>query len=82
MTENWLLVADEKNSKCDSAKLDELDWTHWYSDDFFAPIYLHVGRKSDISTHRVYPKKKRIVGLAFRSGKLHWIQGEDTGKKK
>ena len=77
--DNWYKINDDKNSSCGSAELKSLDWSFWFSDDFFQPIYVHVGRASDKTTHRVFPKKKKIIGLAYKNGELHWIQkGQST----
>jgi hypothetical protein len=74
MIEGWFKINDPKNSDCDSCELSKLDWDFWFSDDFFKPLYIHVGRKIDNTTHRVYPKKKDIIGLAYKNKDLYWIQ--------
>lgn len=71
----WLRVSSERNSSS-TGMLNDLDWTEWWTDNFFAPIYLHVPHKDkeDGAIHRVYPRcQSKKVRLGMRKGVLYWI---------
>jgi len=72
-------VALPRNSLCSTARLADLDWSNWFTDDG----YLHVRRAHpkldgphDETWHRVFPRPLRgyrCDRLSFKSGKLHWL---------
>jgi len=62
-----------RNSKCSSAKLSDLDWSNWWTDDSNDHHYLHVVRACDDTVHRVWCKhhpKPRIKSL---NGTIYWL---------
>lgn len=67
-------VDSPRYSTCGSCMLNALDFSTWYTDNFFAPLYLHVAGP-DESFHRVYPRKRKgyTVRLAAEANRLRWI---------
>lgn len=71
----WRRVSSERNSSS-TGLLAELDWSEWWTDSTFAPLYLHVPHKDrdEGCIHRVYPRcQNKNVRLGMRKGILYWI---------
>jgi hypothetical protein len=69
-----LLVANPKNSQCNSAKLKDLDWDRgWWTDDSFGMHYLHVYHKDGETIHRVYCRHCQQPRIEHKRGKLYWL---------
>lgn len=73
MNKSWKPVLNRNNSECSTAKLKDLDFTSFYTDRFFAPIYIHAYRKSDDTFHRVFSKDKTVINVGMENGNLFWI---------
>lgn len=73
-----LLVTSPRNSVCGSARLADLDWSEWWTDNWGVPgvLYLFVAGP-DGSAHRVYCKHTETPRLAMRGGKLYWLVKRD-----
>lgn len=71
-----------RNSRCNSAAIDRLDFTRWHTDGgTIHDLYLHVPRKQeDGTTHRVFPRA--IAGYACRrlemtKTRLYWLYDKE-----
>jgi hypothetical protein len=70
----FLSVTSKANSKCNSAKLSDLDWGRgWWTDDSFGMHYLHVHHKDGETIHRVYCRHAQQPRLQCKAGKLYWL---------
>lgn len=79
----------ERHSLCGSARLRDLDWTHWFTDGGIHTgltgsvhvLYLHVRRiqtDEGATWHRVHPRRPRgyeecSVRLLLEAGVLYWL---------
>ena len=68
----WLAVRSVRNSRCGTARLPELDWSHWRTDASCGMHYLHVPDERGI-WHTVTCCHSQTPRLGLRRGKLHWI---------
>lgn len=74
-------VDSEANSSCESASLEDLDWSTWWMDNSYGMIYIHVRDKRERDAwHRVYCRKSETPRLACRDGALYWLVS-DSGEK-
>jgi len=78
------LVNNRRNSEC-AMKLDQLDWSRWFTDHSFGMaygmVYLHVSGP-DESWQRVYCRHTDQPRLKFEHGQLYWIIPDDPGVPK
>lgn len=73
LNSNWRLIASSQFSDS-SARLADLDFSNFWTDRFFAPLYLHVAHKTDGTVHRVFPRETlNATGVALQDGKLYWV---------
>jgi len=70
MKSSWLKVNSTKNSKCDTAKLVDLDFTVW---ELLWPGSIKVQEKKTRKFHIVYIKHPRQHVRLAVSGDLYWI---------
>lgn len=76
-------VRSPRNSKCTTAKLTDLDFSEWWTDDSIPGcVYLHVPRRSDDTVHRVRCKHGKRVRLMMRKGVLCWLWEKKTPARK
>lgn len=69
-----VLITSPRNSRCNTAKLSQLDWQRgWWTDDSFGMHYLHVYHKDGETIHRVYCKHCEQPRIEQRRGKLYWL---------
>lgn len=64
-------VNSDIHSLC-AVSLDELDWSHWFTDGSHGELYLHVYGLDD-SIQRVYCRHSKTPRLSFTDGKLYWV---------
>ena len=71
-----------RNSMCGSARLADLDWSHWWTDGSSGELYLHVRRlhpdldgteEADATWHRVFCRQTDRPRLTVIAGKLFWL---------
>ena len=67
------LVNSSKNSVCESARIKDLDFTRFRTDDSFERFYLHVHHKTEDTIHRVYCKHCDHPMIEMEDNKLYWI---------
>lgn len=69
---NPRLVSNPRNSICASSRLDDLDFSRWWTDggSMLGMFYLHVSSKHDETTHRVHPRQKK--GFKCKRLQLTW----------
>ncbi len=76
----WRLVRrsvdNPRYSECGSAKLSDLDWSHWWTDTSFGAHYLHVAHKDGETSHRVYARGHVGPRLEMLNGKLMWLYND------
>ena len=70
-------VNSPRNSICGSARLAELDWTNWHTDNSFGSLYLHVRSLDGDTWHRVYCRKAETPRLRMIGGVLFWLIDEE-----
>ena len=66
-------VADPRYSICGSAKLRDLDWSHWWTDGSFESCYLHVAHQDGETYHRVFARACMRPRIEMLRGKLMWL---------
>jgi hypothetical protein len=79
-----LRVDSRRNSTCGSARLDDLDWSEWWTGTGLSGkmFILHVRHKEMRDTsHRVYCRTSDTPRLAFRGGVLYWLVSEEEETK-
>jgi len=76
-----LKINSIRNSTCGSARLADLDWSHWCTDIGFAgcSLYLHVAHVDGETAHRVHCKHALRPRLEMKDGELYWLVDEDCG---
>jgi hypothetical protein len=66
-----------RNSECGSARIEDLDFSRWWTDDTFAPLYIHVPHKNKRqgTIHRVFPRPRGVKARLTmrRDGVLCWL---------
>jgi hypothetical protein len=73
-------VASPRNSRCGSAKLKTLNFDHWFTDNSFDMMYLHVHSASgDGSIHRVTCAYSSRPRLQWNDGSLWWLVDKPHG---
>lgn len=70
---SWRKINSARNSECGSAKLAELDWSEWWTDDSFESVYLHVRHRDGETVHRVRCRQTQRPRIGFRNGMLCWL---------
>jgi hypothetical protein len=69
-----VLISSPRNSRCNTAKLSQLDWQRgWWTDDSFGMHYLHVYHKDGETIHRVYCRHCEQPRIEQKNGKLYWL---------
>ena len=67
---------------CGSARLADLDWSHWWTDGSAGELYLHVRRlhpdldgtdEADATWHRVFCRQTDRPRLTVIAGKIFWL---------
>lgn len=67
------LVNSSRNSKCNTARLEDLDWSNWWTDNTGGAHYLHVPHPTDETIHRVRCRLAKSPRLEMRDGLLFWL---------
>lgn len=70
MKTSWLKVNNRKNSKCDTAKLVDLDFAAW---ELLWPGSIKVQEKKTSKFHIVYLRHPRQLVRLGVAGDLYWI---------
>lgn len=69
-----LVIASPRNSRCSTAKFEDLDWDKgWWTDDSFGMHYIHVHHKDGETIHRVYCKHCQQPRIQVLKGKPYWL---------
>ena len=76
-------VRSPRNSYCGSARLEELDWSIWWTGTAGGQHYLHVQHKDGETIHRVFCRLHECPRLEMWGGKLMWLidREADRGKR-
>ncbi len=74
-----LKINSRRNSKCGSAKLAELDWSNWYTDDSGGGRYLHVAGRDGETFHRVFCRRQEKPKICLVDGELMWVVENKKG---
>ena len=75
-------VNNARYSSCSSAKLKDLNWERWWTDDSFGEHYLHVEHKDGETVHRVRARGVRCPRIEFANGRLMWLYAIDRPERK
>jgi hypothetical protein len=72
---HWRKVNSTSNSICRSAKLSDLDWSNWWTDELKGwTTHLHVMDQDGESIHRVRHTCRSYIRLGMRNGELCWLE--------
>lgn len=71
-------VSGPRNSSCGSARLSDLNWSRWWTDNSFGQMYLHVAHKDGQTVHRVYCRRCKTPRLEMVRGRLCWLYPANT----
>lgn len=76
---SWRRVNSPRNSECGSARLQDLDWSNWWTDTSAGDHYLHVASLDGETRHRVYCRVSTTAArLGQRAGVLYWLVERKT----
>jgi hypothetical protein len=70
---SWRRVNSPRNSECGSARLQDLDWSNWWTDTSAGQHYLHVAHRDGETFHRVYCRLGGPARIGMRNGLLYWL---------
>lgn len=71
-----LKINSQRNSKCDTADLKDLDFQNWWTDTSWGMTYLQVEHKlgwRENGVHRVYCKHEDSPRIRVKNGIPHWL---------
>lgn len=74
-------VNSTRNSQCCSARLSDLDFSNWYSDNgHIHALHSADGGWMEGTRHRVYCRASDSPRLAVVDGELYWLIDEPKAK--
>lgn len=67
------VIKSNRNSSCASARLCDLDWSNWWTDNSFESHYLHVKHKDGETVHRVFCRISKNPRIGMYDNILKWL---------